>query len=174
MTTATYTLEHTRVIDGDTIAGTVNGLRATIRLAGIDAPELDQPFGPQAGAALNSLIPVDRRLHLRVDQKHDRHGRVVATLFIPHNRSDINQLMVEAGMAFHDHRHAPNYTQLATAQQVARNRRIGIWQHHPDGITRPWLHRQQQRKNPISFRAIAITIAVAITALIISYHLNLW
>ncbi len=80
------------VVDGDTI--TIAG--KNIRLFGIDAPEMDHPYGKPAKWALYRLT---RDSEVRaVVQADDHHGRIVATCFLPDGR-DLSAEMVRAGMA---------------------------------------------------------------------------
>lgn len=80
------------VIDGDTID--IGGTR--IRLAGIDAPELDHPYGKNAKWTLVNLCKGQEiRAVYDGDQSHDR---TVATCYLPDGR-DLSAEMVKAGMA---------------------------------------------------------------------------
>lgn len=80
------------VIDGDTID--IGGTR--IRLAGIDAPELDHPYGKNAKWTLVNLCKGQEiRVVYDGDQSHDR---TVATCYLPDGR-DLSAEMVKAGMA---------------------------------------------------------------------------
>lgn len=80
------------VIDGDTID--INGRR--IRLAGIDAPEMDHPYGKNAKWTLVNLCKgQDIRAVYDGDLSHDR---TVATCYLPDGR-DLSAEMVKAGMA---------------------------------------------------------------------------
>lgn len=80
------------VIDGDTID--ISGTR--IRLAGIDAPEMDHPYGKTAKWALVNLCKgQDVRAVFEGDLSHDR---TVATCYLPDGR-DLSAEMVKAGMA---------------------------------------------------------------------------
>ena len=80
------------VIDGDTID--INGTR--IRLAGIDAPELDHPYGKTAKWTLLDLCKGHEvRAVFDGDQSYDRTG---ATCYLPDGR-DLSAEMVKAGMA---------------------------------------------------------------------------
>lgn len=80
------------VIDGDTID--IQGLR--IRLAGIDAPEMDHPYGKNAKWTLVNLCKGQEvRAVFESDLLHDR---TVATCFLPDGR-DLSAEMVRAGMA---------------------------------------------------------------------------
>lgn len=80
------------VIDGDTID--FNGTR--IRLFGVDAPELDQPYGNSAKWALVRLC---RGQEVRaVFDGSMSHDRTVARCYLPDGR-DLSEEMVRAGMA---------------------------------------------------------------------------
>jgi endonuclease YncB( thermonuclease family) len=80
------------VIDGDTID--ITGTR--IRLAGIDAPELDDPFGQVAKAALMRLC---KGMVIRAVTDGDlSYDRVVATCYLPDGR-DLSAELVKAGLA---------------------------------------------------------------------------
>lgn len=80
------------VIDGDTID--IRGTR--IRLAGIDAPEMDHPYGKRAKWALVNLCKGNEiRAVYDGDLSHDRR---VATCYLPDGR-DLSAEMVKAGMA---------------------------------------------------------------------------
>ena len=81
-----------RVIDGDTI---VIG-RTHIRLAGIDAPELDQPYGQKSKWAMVALCKGrEIRAELTGDQSYNR---LVATCFLEDGR-DIGAELIKQGLA---------------------------------------------------------------------------
>ncbi len=80
------------VVDGDTI---VIG-DASIRLAGIDAPELDHPYGKNAKWALINLCKGQTvKAVLEGAMSHDR---TVATCYLPDGR-DLSEEMVKLGLA---------------------------------------------------------------------------
>jgi endonuclease YncB( thermonuclease family) len=80
------------VIDGDTID--IAGTR--IRLSGIDAPEIDHPYGKNAKWALVNLCKGQQvRAVFDGDLSHDR---TVATCYLPDGR-DLSAEMVKQGMA---------------------------------------------------------------------------
>jgi len=88
----------TKVHDGDSIHITPKGKkRVIIRLAGIDAPEIKQPFGIASRDKLRSMIlnrPAEAKCH-----KTDRYKRQVCVVYF--NGDDVNLQMVRAGMAWH-------------------------------------------------------------------------
>lgn len=80
------------VIDGDTIE--ISGTR--VRLFGIDAPELDDPYGKNARWTLVRLCKgAQIRAVLSGDLSHDR---TVATCYLPDGR-DLSAEMVRLGVA---------------------------------------------------------------------------
>lgn len=80
------------VVDGDTIR--IRDL--VIRVSGIDAPELDQPYGEKAKWAMHRLCKGhDIRAEL---SELDVHGRTVARCFLPDGR-DLGAEMVKMGHA---------------------------------------------------------------------------
>lgn len=83
---------HCYVVDGDTIRiGNLN-----LRLAGIDAPELDHPWGKKAKWELVALCKGHKvRAELEPDKSYDR---VVATCYLPDGR-DLSAEMVKRGLA---------------------------------------------------------------------------
>ncbi|WP_440589649.1 thermonuclease family protein [Pelagibacterium mangrovi] len=80
------------VIDGDTII--INNVR--IRLAGIDSPELDHPWGKKSKWALVQLCKGQTiTARIRPELSHDR---VVADCFLPDGR-DLSAELVKLGLA---------------------------------------------------------------------------
>lgn len=80
------------VVDGDTIVID----KVHIRLAGIDAPELDHPWGNQSKWALVQLCKGQTvTARIRPELSYDR---VVAECFLPDGR-DLAAELVQAGMA---------------------------------------------------------------------------
>ncbi|PSL20530.1 thermonuclease family protein [Shimia abyssi] len=80
------------IIDGDTI--TIQ--KTQVRLFGIDAPELNHPYGQKAKWALHKLCKGQTiRAHVT---DVDHHGRTVAKCYLPDGR-DLSAEMVKMGMA---------------------------------------------------------------------------
>lgn len=80
------------VVDGDTVV-----VRKTqIRLYGIDAPEMNHPFGKKAKWA---LVRMCKGQSIRAEiLSHDAHGRTVAKCHLP-DGSDLSAEMVKQGLA---------------------------------------------------------------------------
>jgi micrococcal nuclease len=80
------------VTDGDTI--TIN--KTQVRLFGIDAPELNHPYGKQAKWALVKLCK-GHKVRAEITEKDD-YGRTVALCTLPDGR-DLSAEMVKMGLA---------------------------------------------------------------------------
>ena len=129
-----------KVIDGDTIVVA----EQLVRLHGIDAPELDQPFWWQGqklmgGAlALAALEVLTAGVAVRCKAvERDRHGRIVAKVFAP-DRVDISHRLVSAGWALAYGRHSTDYMD---AEDKARGAKRGLWR---GSFVKPWLWRASQ------------------------------
>ena len=80
------------MIDGDTLVVQ----KTRIRLFGIDAPELNHPYGKQAKWALVALC--DGQAVRAEVTENDCHGRTVARCFLRDGR-DLSEEMVKLGLA---------------------------------------------------------------------------
>jgi micrococcal nuclease len=121
--------------DGDTCTVRLQGRSQRVRLAEIDAPEVDQPYGRAAGARLSNLV-VGRTVTLVITDI-DRYGRPVATMYLG-NRS-INVDQVASGMAWVNPRYSHD-PKLALLQVKARMTRVGLWSQQ--GPIPPWEWRR--------------------------------
>jgi endonuclease YncB( thermonuclease family) len=140
------------VHDGDsfTFRGD-NGRRLRIRVSGIDAPELHQPYADQSRRHLEEML---RGRRLRIDPiKQDVFDRTVAKVWVldpDQPPTDAALSLVEAGLAWHFVRYradqppadVPRYAQ---AERAARARRAGLWQDAE--AEAPWDFRSRARRN---------------------------
>jgi endonuclease YncB( thermonuclease family) len=122
-----------RVVDGDTIIVKKGDTKLTIRLVGIDAPEVShaknqpgQPFSQQSTKHLAGLV-----LNKTVDIKShgpDRYGRTLGEVFLDGN--NINLEMVKSGLA-EVYRGTPakgqNMELYWKAEEDARKTEKGMW-----------------------------------------------
>jgi micrococcal nuclease len=87
-----------RIIDGDTVyfqaAGDDNFKK--LRLVGIDAPEIKQPFGRQSKQCLANLIN-NKSIQI-ISYGEDHYKRTLAKIFI--KKIDINLAMIKEGCAW--------------------------------------------------------------------------
>ena len=87
-----------KIIDGDTVYFQANADDAykKIRLVGIDAPEMKQPFGHQSRQCLANLI--NNKLVQIISFGEDRYKRILAKILI--EKIDINLTMIKNGCAW--------------------------------------------------------------------------
>lgn len=112
-----------RVVDGDTVAFKVhNGPVEKIRLADIDTPERDQPWGTEATTALRQWSMAKPARIDVVDT--DRYGRLVATLWI--DDKNINRRLVEDGHAWVYRRYLRDNL-LIKLEAIAKSNKTGLW-----------------------------------------------
>lgn len=119
---AEFETEVIAVIDGDTVLIRRDHRVQKVRLADIDAPEGDQPFGAESQRSLVALV-LHKKVQL-VTQAVDKYGRLVAHLRV--DRLDVNTEQIRRGMAweysFH-HLDAALIALQAEAHQAMR----GLW-----------------------------------------------
>lgn len=87
-----------RVVDGDTLwfAPDDGSAPQLLRLVGIDAPEICQPWGPEARAALQELVQ-GQPLRLEIAGR-DTYGRLLGTLYA--GTRNLNRTLVQEGHAW--------------------------------------------------------------------------
>lgn len=130
----------THVHDGDTLTGLCGAARLQVRVAGIDAPELSQPYGHQAQNRAAALV-LGRPVTIGTGHL-DRYGRRVAVVTLADGRS-LGLVLVQEGWAFWYRQYAPHASDLRDAEQAAHQRRLGLWQ-DPAPIA-PWGWRKGVR-----------------------------
>lgn len=138
------------VIDGDTVRILSELGRRTVRLIGIDTPELAhpergrEPFGPEAAAFLRALLPPGKPVWVELDaEREDAYGRLLAYLYLPdpdgawgedgRRYRQVNLEVARAGFA-RPLSIAPNvqYADLfAAAVAEARDEERGMWRPLP-------------------------------------------
>ena len=129
-----YTGRVSSVSDGDTLHVTdSDGLKHKIRLAYIDAPELQQAYGTRSHQNLKRVADGEN-VNVTVFEL-DRYGREVAQVRM--DGEDLNLMQIRDGAAWH-------YNAYAAAQENARQSRNGLWNGlHPQA---PWDYRREQRE----------------------------
>src|SRR5512139_1205244 len=136
-TDTTGTVVH--VVDGDTVrfapAGEP-GRSIAVRLNGIDAPEICQPWGPQARDALQDLVR-DQPVRLVV-KGHDDHGRTLGQLWV--GDVDVGERLVRDGQAW-SYRYQHNRGPFVAQERMAQALRRGL--HATEGAMMPRDFRRQ-------------------------------
>jgi micrococcal nuclease len=123
-----------RVVDGDTLHARRGGRDVTVRLIGIDTPEVDwyggeaECFGARAGRFAVRLLD-GRRVRLELARERlDPYGRTLAYLYLPDGRM-VNVVLVRRGFARvtifpPNDRHEDR---LRRAEAAARGEAAGLW-----------------------------------------------
>jgi micrococcal nuclease len=146
-------LKITRVYDGDTIRAEGSGVVIYVMLLGIDAPEAvspsreGQPFGQEARKFLSDLI-----LGQFVEVEGYGTGpypddKILGVIFL--DGKNVNLEMVRHGFAEVYRENLPAGFDLASflsAEQEARNRRVGIWSQGDDYMSPTEWRRLRHRK----------------------------
>lgn len=136
-----------RVIDGDTYAVRLDrtGALEQVRLAWIDTPESDQPFGAEATTWANASL-LGNRVVLTA-QDRDRFGRLVAQVTVQGDRQmwDVSNSLARIGLGWIDPRYGAEEQDLIEEQSLAQAEGIGLWS-APNPIP-PWEWRQLGRSD---------------------------
>lgn len=127
------------VSDGDTLVVRHNGRRVKVRLAGIDAPEIGQPWASEAKRALSSLV-ANRRVSVDAETK-DRYGRTVGHVSVAGR--DVGEALIRAGHAWHFREYSRS-TWLAALEARARAEGLGLWSASREPVP-PWDWRADRR-----------------------------
>jgi endonuclease YncB( thermonuclease family) len=143
-----------KIAGGDTI--TVldsNKVQHRVRIAGIDAPEKNQPFGNASKKRLGELVA---RKEVRVEfDKHDRWGRIVGKVLVKPpdcptcgKTLDVGLAQITTGMAwwYRQYAHeqsAEDQGRYEFAEKEAKAKRAGLWQ--DKNPQPPWEFRRTSR-----------------------------
>lgn len=125
-----------RIHDGDTIVVRTSAREETVRLLGVDCPEIAHPqqvvehFGPQATAFTRSLVE-GTTVELRIDplaDRRDKYGRLLRYVTLEDGRT-LNALLIEEGycrvIEWFPFEEREAFTRL---QAAARRAARGLWQ----------------------------------------------
>lgn len=126
------------VSDGDTINIERDGLKVKVRLAEVDCPEKDQPYGKEAREFVKKFLEGKTISISAVEQ--DRYGRTIAR--IRANNDDLGEALVENGYAWVYRQYSKN-KELIALEDNAKRMKLGLWQ-DPDPVP-PWKWRKQKK-----------------------------
>ena len=120
--------------DGDTITILQNKTQIKVRLFGIDAPELKQPYGKKSKQFLANLI-AGEVVEVEGNGK-DRYKRTIGTIYL--NGADINAQMVKNGYAWAYRKFSKKYT---AHESKAKSQKLGLWQDKEPAPPWEWRRR---------------------------------
>ena len=148
-----------KVADGDTLTIVDSkGFNYRVRLAGIDAPEQDQPYGKESTKSLRWLI-YNKKVTAKYS-KYDRYGRIIGkvlagpkgdTFCLPIECAwtlDVGLEQIKAGMAWHYKRYQKEQfkedkNSYSKAERDTKINEIGLWS--DENPTPPWKWRRDKR-----------------------------
>ena len=126
-----------KVIDGDTIKAEIGKKIETIRLLGINTPEVENPyrhqecFGPEASKETKKLL-TGKRVYLLPDPASPNRGkynRLLRYVFLP-NGEFVNAELIKNGYAFayiYDHQSIQFESYFNFLEEEAKKKRFGLW-----------------------------------------------
>jgi len=133
------------IADGDTLTllDTTN-TQHKVRLAGIDSPEKNQPFGQVCKQSLADLA-YDRTVQIDWN-KLDRYGRVIGKVLV--DGQDVNLEQIRRGCAWHykqyqNEQSLEDRLSYAKAEDKARAVKAGLW--IEGGALPPWKWRHRPK-----------------------------
>lgn len=142
------------VHDGDTITVLdIEKHQTKVRLAEIDAPELDQPYGNKSKQMLSDLV-FDKDVTIQ-KQSVDKYDRTVGRVFL--GEIDINLLMVKLGGAW-AYREYLNDDTLLSVEEDAKTFGSGLWGLQEDQRIPPWEWRHGERSSQTEGTAVVCTM----------------
>ena len=124
--------------DGDTINIERDGLKVKVRLAEVDCPEKDQPYGKEAREFVKKFLE-GKKIYINAIEQ-DRYGRTIAR--IRANNDDLGETLIENGYAWVYTSYSKN-KKLMLLQESAKRMKVGLWQ-DPDPIP-PWKWRKNKK-----------------------------
>ena len=129
--------------DADTIRvqDPTDGMIYDVRFYGIDAPEHDQTYGPEALAYLKQLVN-GGQVKLQLVAGGD-YGRIMCRVYTLDNKY-VNELMVLNGCAWWYQYFCPKDLVRQQAQTEAQLLKMGLWQE--ENPVAPWDFRKNKKK----------------------------
>lgn len=112
-----------KVIDGDTYKVLFNGKKRTIRLANVDAPELDQYLGETVKDSVSKLLE-GTTLSLEA-QTTDLYGRLIVTA--AYKKMSLDSLLIAKGWAWFYTKYSRK-ADLKKYEAAAKLKGLGVWQ----------------------------------------------
>ena len=130
-----------KVVDGDTVHLKHDEYgKIKVRLADIDAPEKDQPFGKEATNSLSKLISGKLVKFNKV--AIDKYNRIVGLIY--YKETEINYYLVRNGLAWSYDRYNRR-KKIRDAENIARKEQINLWSKQGASPIPPWEWRRMRK-----------------------------
>jgi micrococcal nuclease len=158
-----------KIIDGDTFQ---TDAEETVRLIGINAPEISDIFGREAKNHLSNLI-LGKVVYLGLDEiskERDQYNRLLRYVML--DTIDINKKMIDDGFAFAYLKYKFNKSgEYERSQIYASQNNFGIWENTKD--QNPTTLKPSENINKgISPKLIVLSISILLL-IIIGFYYNM-
>ena len=132
-----------KVIDGDSLVIVSGNKKIEVRLYGVDAPEWDQPFSPEAKALVRQCV-YGRKVLVQPEY-FDSYKRLVA--IVQYDDQILNGELVQAGLAwvYPHYCHKNICNSWKGMEKSAQKQKIGMWSSTPP--IPPWQWKRMKREN---------------------------
>ena len=110
-----------KIADGDTFILEAN--HQAVRLFGLDAPEMDNYYGPESFSRLSELLK-QKKAQLK-EPVVDKFGRIVALVYV--DGKLINEIMIREGFAAYRSEPGSEKETMKAAHELAKSTKIGIY-----------------------------------------------
>ena len=110
-----------KIADGDTFI--LENNKQAVRLFGIDAPEMDNCYGPESYSRLSQLLK-KKQVQLK-EPLVDKFGRIVALVYV--NGKLINETLIKEGYAAYRSEPGSGKEVMKAAHEIAKSKKIGIY-----------------------------------------------
>ncbi len=140
----TFTAKVVSVPDGDSlniVRGAAGGKSEKVILYGIDCPEMGQEFGQEARAFTDGAC---YKKEVKIEESgKDAKGRIVGVIFLA-DGTNLNQQLVEKGLAWWSDKYAPNDKTLKDLFTAAKAQKVGLWASATKPVP-PWIFRNGEK-----------------------------
>jgi len=139
----TFTAKVISVPDGDSlnIVRGAGGKSEKVIFYGIDCPEMGQEFGQEARAFTDGAC---YKKEVKIEESGvDSKGRIIAVVYLS-DGTNLNQQLVEKGLAWWSDKYAPNDKTLKDLFTAAKAQKIGLWASATKPIP-PWIFRNGEK-----------------------------
>ena len=128
----TMTAKCVKVVDGDTLIVKCDKKEMTIDLAGIDSPELEQPWGKEVR---NFVADMVHRREIEVEMVESADGTATARITV--DGQDLSHLLAARGLAW-----GTDDGELEALSENAKSSPCGLWL--DSNAVPPWEFREAQ------------------------------
>lgn len=125
LTQTALTAKVVGIKDGDTVVvlDSLNN-QITLRLAEVDCPEKNQPFGTKAKQFTSDQVYLKTIKYVVTDT--DRYGRSIAMIYYDSDNKYLSAEIIKAGMGWHYKRYSTS-KELADLEISAKKNKKGLW-----------------------------------------------